>query len=567
MKSTLLLAFLFTVTITTFSQNRYDVIIDEIMADPTPVVSLPNYEWVEIRNTGTVPVSLQNWRLADETGLSGAFPAIVLPPDSLLIICGSSAYNSLLTYGRTIAVTNFPSLDNDEETIYLRDATGRVIHGLHYSADWYQNDLKKLGGWSLEMIDTHTPCLSIENWKASTHPAGGTPGQINSANGQVPDQAAPFIENCLVPDSSTIIVLFNEPVDSSSASNVSNYTIDGNLGISTATALAPLFNSARVKLPSPMIKNKIYRLTATNIHDCTNNSITSKAVPAGFPAEALKTDMIINEILFDPRPNANDFIELFNNSQKIIDASKLFLANRDAQGNLGSIKSFTNKSLLIFPGDYVLITEDIHNLSLQYLVKNGGRIFETALPSYPDDEGDVILLNNQGEIIDEVNYRDDWHFKLLANREGVSLERIDPAGPGNKKENWHSAATSAGYATPGYRNSQLVTVSQPSASLQVPKIFSPDNDGMDDIARIQFNVDAPGYVANARIYDSGGRLVRWLIRNETIGISGSWNWDGLDDYGNKLPVGPYIILTELFNLEGKRKQFRQVIVIARFLNK
>jgi CHU_C Type IX secretion signal domain len=165
-----------------------------------------------------------------------------------------------------------------------------------------------------------------------------------------------------------------------------------------------------------------------------------------------------------------------------------------------------------------------------------------------------------------VQYKEEWHFKLLDNKEGVSLERIDPAGRSQDAQNWHSAASTAGYGTPGYKNSQYKLLAPANASIIIsPKLFSPDNDGRDDIASIQYELSVPGFVANITVFDARGLPVRLLVRNGTMGLTGYWNWDGLDDSGNKLPVGTYIILTELFNLQGKKERFKSTVVLARYL--
>ena len=171
-----------------YTPQQYDVVIDELMADPTPQVGLPNNEWIELRNTSSFAINLQGWKLADATGQSGAMPNFILQPDSFVIVCtGSASYQRLLRLETAISVTSFPSLDNDGDLISLFSATGKTIHSVQYTSAWYQNELKKDGGWTLEMIDTKNPCSGISNWKASTDANGGTPGRKNSVDALITD--------------------------------------------------------------------------------------------------------------------------------------------------------------------------------------------------------------------------------------------------------------------------------------------------------------------------------------------------------------------------------------------
>ncbi len=73
-------------------------------------------------------------------------------------------------------------------------------------------------------------------------------------------------------------------------------------------------------------------------------------------------------------------------------------------------------------------------------------------------------------------------------------------------------------------------------------------------------------MADITIFDAGGRPVRVSVNNGTLALSGYWNWDGLNDKGIKLPIGTYIIYTEIFNLQGKKKHVKNAIVLARKLN-
>ena len=551
------------------AQNRYDVVIDEIMADPTPQISLPSNEWIELKNVSANPINLQNWRIGDAAGQSGPMPNFVLQPDSFVIICTASAVAAMQAYGRVISVTSFPSLDNDGDQLFLKSNTGLTIHAVSYSLSWYQNAVKSDGGWPLEMIDTKNPCALISNWKAGTDTRGGSPGIKNSVDAVNADQSLPSVKNAYAIDNLNIVIVFDEPVDSLKGAAAANYSIDGGLSVQSATSVSSLFDKVQLRLATAMQATTVYTITVNNVTDCKNNSVgTRNKAKIGLPVDAAATEMVINEILFNPKSGASDYVEFYNRGNKIFDANKLYIANRNSSGVISSAKLLSAISYYIFPGDYIVVTEDAINLPLNYMVQNPDAVFViSSLPSFPDDEGDVILLNFQGAVVDEVKYKDDWQFALISNPDGVSLERIDPDGPSQDAGNWHSAASTAGYGTPTYKNSQYKLLQSINAAVEVtPKVFSPDNDGRDDIATVQYKATEPGYIATITIYDANGRPVRNLVKNGTLGLQGYWVWDGLDDKRLKLPVGTYILFTEIFNLNGKKETFKNVVVLARKIN-
>ncbi|WP_126969582.1 lamin tail domain-containing protein [Gynurincola endophyticus] len=117
-----------------FSQYRlYDLLITEFMADPTPVVSLPNAEFVEVYNNTNDTISLLNWQLADAATAALIRTNYRLPPNEYVILCGTNNVSSFSVYGPTIGITGFPNLNNDEDKILLIDPAGKTIHEIHYT--------------------------------------------------------------------------------------------------------------------------------------------------------------------------------------------------------------------------------------------------------------------------------------------------------------------------------------------------------------------------------------------------------------------------------------------------
>src|SRR5690606_18213972 len=98
---------------------------------------------------------------------------------------------------------------------------------------------------------------------------------------------------------------------------------------------------------------------------------------------------------------------------------------RNASGNLSTLKQVSTDDILIFPGDFIVVTDNGVAVKQQYLVKSPNAIIEIpTMPSYPNTSGTVVLLNTLGEVIDELHYDEKWHFGLATNYKGVALERI-----------------------------------------------------------------------------------------------------------------------------------------------
>ena len=550
-----------------YTPQQYDIVIDEIIADPTPQVSLPNAEWIELKNTTAFPINLQGWKIGDISGLSGGMPNFILRPDSFVIVCTGSAVPALAAFGTTISVSSFPSLDNNGELLYLRDATGRLIHSVNYSINWYQNELKKDGGWTLEMIDTKNPCSGFSNWKASTDTRGGTPGKKNAVDGVNTDQAAPKLLRAYASDSLNITLVFDEPLDSLKAATAASYSISDGIGIpSNAVTVSPGFDKVNLKLATALARNKVYTVTASAVTDCVGNAISSSnTARVGLSEVADSLSIVINEILFNPPSAGSDYVEIYNRSNKIIDLKQTYIANRNTTGIVSSIAQLSAAPYLFFPEDFMVITENVDWVKSSFITKNPGAFITIAtMPSFNDDAGDVIILNAQGNITDELKYTDKWHFKLLDNKEGVALERIDYNASTQSQDNWHSAATNVNYGTPTYKNSQFRINDGVQGEVKLsPEIVSPDNDGHDDFATIDYSFPESGNVASITIFDASGRPVRYLQRNALCGTSGSFRWDGLGEKNQQLTTGVYVVFTEVFNLNGKKKHFKTPIVVAR----
>lgn len=548
----------------------FDVVINEIMADSDPVITtLPNDEYVELYNRTAYPINLNNWKFTAGSNTK-LLPNVIIPADSFIVLISTTTTG--FAPGINLAlVASFPSLTNSGQTLTLRNPQGAVISTVTYNDSWYQDAAKQDGGYSLEQIDPSNPCGGLNNWKASNNINGGTPGAQNSVFALNPDNTAPKVVRVNVIAADTIQLYFNEALDSTTMTNPALYTIDNSIGIPVqVSVITPDFKSVRLSLGANLIVGTIYTITVNNtITDCVGNTIgTPNSARFAIPEPAAANDIVINEILFNPKSGGTDFVEIYNRSNKVIDLKTIILSNYDTIANIiTDPKTISADGYLLFPEEYLLLSKNGNTVQSQYNTSNPQGFLDIDLPTMSDDGG-TICLSAAALIIDNFKYYADMHFGLFttADREGVSLERIDYDRPSQDRTNWHSAAEAVGFATPAYKNSQYSDAGEAESVIEItPELFSPDEDGMNDVVNINYNFDTPGFTANVTIYDSKGRIVKLLIRNELLGTKGTFSWDGINEDREKARIGIYIIYFEVFDLDGNVKHYKKTCVVAGML--
>lgn len=541
-----------------------DVVINEIMCDPTPVVGLPEAEFLELHNATTDRVfDLAGWDISDG-GTPVAFPSYMLGPGEYVVVMANASLPLFTTITNKVGLASLPALNNDGDPLSLRDANAVIIDNVTYALSWYQDAIKDDGGWTLEQIDPTSPCSGAGNWRASTAAAGGTPGAQNSIYSIVPDNAPPALVSVQVPDANSLVLTFSEAMD---AGNIAGGVYSITPAISVGNAIATGTNSATLTLLDPLVVGTIYSIAVEDVTDCPGNIIGS-ANTASFalPEPIAVGDVVINEVLYDPFASGSDFVELYNRSSKVLSLAGLQLANVSG-GVVGTGLPITSSAVLLLPGEYALICEDEFNLFTNYPQSHTDRFVETDLPSYNNGEGSVVFLSATGEVLDRFDYNDDLHFELVNNPEGYSLERVSPDRPTSDNTNWQTAADVAGKATPGFVNSQYAETSSTGGELSIePAIFSPDNDGYQDVLTIAYTFNEPGYVGNMTIYDIAGRESRKLMENLMLGTEGSISWNGILDSGSLARMGPYIVVLEVFDLAGDTQRFKKTVTLAHRLD-
>ncbi len=521
-----------------------DIIINEFFCDPTPQVGMREVEYVELYNVSTKIFNLQNWKINDASS-SGTIQDSWLLPGEYIVLTATANVDSFSVNTNVGAVSSFPSLNNSGDDIVILDDNGNTLDSISYTIVWYHDTDKDGGGYSIERINPNHPCSGESNWRASDAQIGGTPGILNSVNDLTPDIQAPFIAQLVAIAPNQLDVYFNEGMDAASLSSTIATTSP------LLTVQSNVINGANpsmftLQFVENIQSSIIYSIELQNVADCWGNNATLMGEFA-LPDSAVQGDVVINEIMFNPYSGGYDWLELYNNSEKVIDLFNWELANK-SNDTIASNKIIADH-LFLFPGEYIVLAEDTLQIIQTYPAHQPGRFYQMDLPTYPNDRGTVYIIQS-GIVLDEVNYDESWHFALLDDQDGKSLERLDPDGISDDKNNWHTAAENIGFATPGRVNSQFSPTTVNGEFSFTSETISPDNDGFEDVLQVNYRMSQNGLIANFTIYDDRGRLVKEVLKSELISTEGSFVWDGVREDNTKASIGIYVAVFEAFSLDG-----------------
>lgn len=116
------------------------------------------------------------------------------------------------------------------------------------------------------------------------------------------------------------------------------------------------------------------------------------------------------------------------------------------------------------------------------------------------------------------------------------------------------------------RLSKIISTSAKTGDFGLIKnVFSPDGDRIDDSLSIYYNFDEPNGKLTIIIYDTNGKQIRKLAKNQMVNASGMIIWDGKNNQNQLAQLGIYIIYLE-YKTNTKIIRKKTSAVLARQLH-
>lgn len=470
------------------SSRRHGLVISEVMYHPTNRVDGRNLEFVEIYNAQPWFEDLSGWRLSG--AIDFVFPSnTVLQSRSFVVVAANTNdFRATYSFGNVVGpFANSNSLQNSSGTLRLRNNRDAVVFEMTYSGEPPFPAGADGGGHSLVLSRPSYGERDPRAWETS-NAVGGNPGSADTptVNAYRTILINEFLANTEPPQfdyvelynygNSSVAVggcILTDDGDTNKFVIPAGTTIPaGGFVVFTETQLGFGLSSGGetifFKHPSGQRVLDAVRFDAQERGVATGRFPDGAAsysrlvlpTPGTNNAPVKATDVVINEILFDPLSDNQDdeFIELHNCGTNAVNLGGWRL--RD--GISYNIPAGT----MVLPGGYLVVARNAERLRANYpgltaanclgnyegSLANSGERIELNFPA------ESTSVNGQGQVvtntirvtIDEVTYSSGGRWGKWARGGGSSLELRDARADRRRAPNWADSDESA--------KSQWVTV-------------------------------------------------------------------------------------------------------------
>lgn len=531
-----------------------EVVINELMADPHPAVYWDE-EYLELFNRSGREVDLKAWILLVNQRRY-ELSEIHMPGGTLLEAESFGLIKNII-------------LPNDGAVLSLYDTQGNLVHAASYLTPWDGMPWKKEGGWSLESPDPDQVCIVSELWEFSEDPQGGTPGKKNSRDAILEDHLSPallytgFTKANPADEgegsSGMLRVYFSEALGMRPSELSEIVMYPGMLSPLEVNIPGPMFKVLELRFPVDLQERSFFRVLIPRVEDCQGNESLALEAKAGSVGVAGFGSVQINEIMYEPEEGMPEFIELHLPGNRFYDLKDLAIHLEDRDDPPMHPVPLSDHSRIMEPDSYLVISRFQEHLRSAYQLDRSGQWLGLGEQlGLANGGGTIYLTDRAGKVVDRADYGDEFHSEILSDKRGVSLERISSDRSGRDPDNWHSAASIEGYATPGRKNSQALGEAETQDRLELkPLVFSPDNDGYQDLLQLNISNGEPGWVLNIWLTDLQGNILRTLANNHLCGPMIQYTWDGAREDGSMVLSGLYVVHVAAYHPSSGRRWIRK----------
>ena len=405
-----------------------DVVINEFMYNEPEDYT----RYIELFNRSNKAINLAGWRQANDTGTRRTITSqqTILPPNSYIVIIPNENLLTIFPDIRFVnAGGNLSALKNGGDEIVIVNNLGEVMDSLRYSPDWGGN------GVALERRRVDRSPLFRENWAESPNELLGTPGAQNEVDRDF-NLTATSVRTV---SRRSVEVVFNANVREGDL-------VPANFSVNGANPAAIEFEEAdRITLE---FENAFpigsRTLTISNIRTLGGFQIEQNS-QFEFTVfdEFEEGDIVINEFMYRPPTGYVRYVELFNNSDKLLNLRDWRLQRRQIASEPRRIIS--DDDLLLEPGDFIVITEDAERMVEIFGERNYHQL--SNFPNFTLTVADQIRLFTDSDVLaDSLEYTPStW------GGNGVALERISAEVPATLRQNWEESPNVL-LGTPGLPN-------------------------------------------------------------------------------------------------------------------